>query len=79
MCAVAHVISQAENDHVEWSTHMGLGNAQQGEVAWMREQGIPLYTYTVDQYAELVSLAKAKARVPEHTLSVEPEPELSVD
>ena len=61
--------AQAENDHVEWGTHMGLGNAQRGEARWMREAGIPLYTYTVDQYAELVSLAQSKACVPEHTLS----------
>ena len=82
----------AENDKPEWGVHMGLGNAQQGEVAWMREEGIPVYAYTVDEYAELVALAEAKAKVPrlaeqglQHvaalpsdTLAPEPEPRENV-
>ena len=47
-------------------THMGLGHAQHGQVQWMRDQGIPFYSYTVDQYVELVELATRKERVPEH-------------
>ena len=48
------------NDHVEKGSHMGLGDAKRGEVAWMREQNIPFVSFTVDQYTELVKLAKAK-------------------
>ena len=58
----------AENDKSEWGVHMGLGNAQQGEVAWMREEGIPVYAYTVDEYAELVALAEEKVQVPSSRL-----------
>ena len=61
----------AENDKPEWGVHMGLGNAQQGEVAWMREEGIPVYAYTVDEYAELVALAEEKAKVPSSRLFAE--------
>ena len=58
----------ANNDKPQWGTHMGLGNAQQGEVRWMREEGIPCYAYTVDEYAELVELAQARRPVPESRL-----------
>ena len=66
----------AANDKYKWGTHMGLGNAQQGEVAWMKEQGIPIYSYTVDEYEELVELAKRNQRVPESRMEVQPEPEI---
>ena len=60
----------AENDKYEWGTHMGLGNAQLGEVAWMKEQGIPIYAYTVDEYEELVAMAERRERVPEHRVQL---------
>ena len=62
-----------ENDHPEWGTHMGLGNAQQGEVAWMRQEGIPVYNYTVDEYRQLVELAEQNAKLPSDRLAPEPE------
>ena len=61
----------AANDNPQWGVHMGLGNAQQGEVEWMHREGIPIYTYTVDEYAELVELAAKKEGVPSSRLFVE--------
>ena len=60
----------AANDQYKWGKHMGLGNAQQGEVAWMKEQGIPIYAYTVDEYEELVAMAERRERVPEHRVQL---------
>ena len=62
--------------HPQWGVHMGLGNAQQGEVEWMRREGIPVYVYTVDEYAELAELAAKKEGVPSSRLWPAPEPEL---
>ena len=61
----------AANDNPQWGVHMGLGNAQQGEVEWMRREGIPIYAYTVDEYAELVELAAKKEGVPSSRLFAE--------
>ena len=59
----------AENDKPQWGVHMGLGNAQQGEVEWMRQEGIPIYAYTVDEYTELVALAEKKQKIPSSKLA----------
>ena len=36
----------------------GLGNSQKGEVAWLREQGVPIAHYGIEQFEELVKCAR---------------------
>ena len=41
-----------------------MGNAQRGEVQFLKDQGIPFVQYSVDQYMELVKLAQQRAPLP---------------
>ena len=49
----------------KWGTHLGLGNAQLGEVDVLRREGIPIYGYFVHEYEQLVELAQKCEPVPE--------------
>ena len=43
-----------------------LGNAQRGEVQFLKDNGIPFVQYSVSRYMELVKLAQQRARLPDH-------------
>ena len=76
----AVVIRQSSNpinDHVRQEKvtgqHLGLGNAQKGEVQFLREKGIPIYYYDIHDYRELVHLALRNQPVPDSHRSGEVE------
>ena len=46
----------------------GLGNAQQGEVKYLLELGIPVYEYDITEYEQLVDLALRNQPVPKERL-----------
>ena len=43
----------------------GLGNAQRGEVEFLRQMGIQIYVYSIEEYQLLVDLALANRPVSE--------------
>ena len=46
----------------------GIGNAQRGEVEWMRRRGVAMYAYGAEEYMELCAMAQLKRRLPEERL-----------
>ena len=53
-------------EHPQWGEHLGLGNAQRGEVDFLERENIPIYGFLVSEYEEVVQLAHSRAPVPEH-------------
>ena len=37
---------------------MGLGNAQRAEVQFLVDNNIPFYLYSIEEYQELIDMAK---------------------
>ena len=50
---------------VSSGTHMGLGNAQRAEVQFLMDQNIPFYLYSIEEYEELIAMARDGRDVPE--------------
>ena len=44
---------------------MGLGNAQRAEVQFLMDQNIPFYLYSIEEYEELIAMARDGRDVPE--------------
>ena len=44
---------------------MGLGNAQRGEVQFLVDNNIPFYLYSIEEYQELIDMAKEGRAAPE--------------
>ena len=45
--------------------HLGLGNAQRAEVQFLMDQNIPFYLYSIEEYEELIAMARDGRGVPE--------------
>ena len=44
---------------------MGLGNAQRAEVQFLVDNNIPFYLYSIEEYQELIDMAKEGRAAPE--------------
>ena len=53
-------------------THMGTGNAQKGEIQRMRDLGISMFTYSIEEFQDLVDLALANKPVPAERCGLAP-------
>ena len=60
--------TMTNEEHPQWGTHTGLGNAQLGEVEFLHGSDIPIYGYFVSEYEELVELAQQCKPVPKTRL-----------
>jgi hypothetical protein len=57
------VYDTVKHDHVT-GTANGLGNAQKGELEFLKQEEIAVYEYDVSEYEELVDLALRNEAIP---------------
>ena len=60
----AGTLAGEDDDPKGYGKAGAMGNAQRGEVQFLKDQGIPFVEYSVDQYMELVKLAQQRAPLP---------------
>ena len=58
-------MTDKEFEGVANGKRMGLGNAQRAEVQFLVDNNIPFYLYSIEEYQELIDMAKQGRAAPE--------------